>query len=344
MYPRKSRSWKPLVAYLKKKGLENKFFIGPEVLLYEFPKVLPYQILKHIRLQDYDLEYVVFHKKQPEDMTNEFLDMIKEAYKPVWANHMFVVFKKHPSKVEKLKALKYALFTKIRWKKYYKPAKEGKTGILITTYNRPAFLEKLLKRLENRKEEIVVVNDGSDTKFREHYEHIKRDFPKIVFIDNPKNMGLVYSLNMGFAYFLADPDTEWVHYFQDDVVFDNKLFEQTAKVADKDQFPVVTGLQREPHKVFGKETINGIEVLLLRSAPAHHWLIHRQYLMDNMPIPNPYPGAPKPDGGRPGQGSDADWWLLSWSPKSIVKRGGYIAAIPDLVRTDMNPKWSTWAK
>lgn len=342
MYPR-DKYWNPLVEYLKKQGLEDAFFVGPEVLLYDFPKVLPYQILKHIRLADYDWEYVVFHKRLPEDMTNDFLDMLRQSYKPVWANKIFVVFKKNPSNMEKIKAMKYALHSRISWKKYYKPAKKGKTGILITTYNRPDFLEKLLKRLKNRPEEIVVVNDGSGEKFRDYYHRIKRDFPQVVFIDNPKNMGLVYSLNTGFAYFLADPDTEWVHYLQDDVIFDDKLFDLSAKVADKEKFPVVTGLQREPHKIFGTETVNGVEVLLLRSAPAHHWLVHRQYLMDNMPIPNPYPGAPKPDRGRPGQGSDADWWLLSWSPKSIVKKGGYIAAIPGLVRTDMDPSLSTWA-
>ncbi len=342
MYP-KNKYWNPLVEYLKKKGLEDEFFIGPEVLLYEFPKVLPYQILKDIRLSDYDLEYIVFHKKLPEDMTNDFLDLLRHHYSAVWANHLFVVFKKHPSKIEKLKAVKHLISSRISWKKYYKSDKNKRTGILITTYNRPQFLERLLGQLKNRPEEIVVVNDGSDEKFKPHYEQIKRDFPQVTYMDNPKNIGLVFSMNAGFSYFLADPDVEWVHYFQDDVVIEEELFEKTMKVAHKEKFPVVTGIRREPHQIFKEGTINGIDVLMLRSAPAHHLLMHRQYLMDNMPVPNPYVGAPKPDRGRPGQGSDEDWWLLSWSPKSVVKRGGYIVAVPGLVHTDMDPGLSTWA-
>ena len=328
---------------MQAQGLQNEFFVGPEVLLYEFPKILPYQILKHIRLRDYNWEYIVFNKDVKDDITNEFLDMLRREYTPVWKNHLFVVFKKHPSKMEKIKSLKYFISSPVKWKKYYKKEGPKKTGILITTYNRPQFLERLLKQLQDRNEEILVVNDGSDEKYRSHYEQIKRDFPQVIYIDNPENRGLVYSLNTGFGYFLADPETEWVHYFQDDVIIDPQIFDITQKVADKNKYPVITGLHHGPHKIFGKEKIAGVEVLKLLSAPALHLLLHRQYLTDNLPIPNPYLGAPKRDKGKPGQGSDADWWLLSWSPKSIVKRGGYIIAIPGLVKTEENPKLSTWA-
>lgn len=343
MYP-KNKYWRPLVKFLKGKNLENEIFIGPEVLLYEFPKVFPYQILKDIRLSDYDLKYIVFHKKLPEDFTNEFLDLIQAQYKPVWGNHLFVVYKKNRSKKEKLLALKSIFYTKINLKKYYKKNNNKRTGILITTYNRPDFLIKLLTQLKDRPEEILVVNDGSDEKYRNQYEQIKQQFPGNTYIDNPKNIGLVFSLNTGFSYFLADPDVEWIHYFQDDVEISRNFFETIEKVADKEERPVITGFHKEPHKIFGTETINGIEVKLLRSASAQHFYIHRMYLMENMPIPNPYVGAPKPDRGKPGQGADEDWWLLSWAPKSIVKRGRYIISIPGLATSDATGELSTWEK
>jgi hypothetical protein len=62
-----------------------------------------------------------------------------------------------------------------------------------------------------------------------------------------------------------------------------------------------------------------------------------------MPIPTPYLGAPKPTGGRPGQGSDEDWWVTAWSPNAIAKRGGYVICVPGLVRT-FDVERSTWAK
>ncbi len=342
MYP-KNKYWQPLVKFLKQQGLENEIFIGPEVLLYEFPKVFPYQILKNIRLSDYYFKFIVFHKKLPEDLTNEFLDLIQTEYEPVWGNHLFVVYKKNRSTKEKILALKSIFYTKINLKKYYKDVPK-RNGILITTYNRPDFLIKLLTQLADRPEEILVVNDGSDEKYREQYEQIKQKFPQNTYIDNPKNVGLVFSMNTGFSYFLSDPDIEWIHYFQDDVDISPDFFEIIEKVADKEARPVITGFHKEPHKIFGTQTINGVEVKLLRSAGAPHLFMYRLYLMENMPIPNPYVGAPKPDRGKPGQGSDEDWWLLSWAPKSIVKRGKYIIAIPGLAKSDAVGELSTWEK
>ncbi len=343
MYP-KNKYWLPLVNFLKKKSLEDQIFIGPEVLLYDFPKVFPYQILKDIRLNDYTFNYIVFHKKLAEDYTNEFLDLIKSDFKPVWGNHLFVVYKRNRSAKEKLGALKSLLYTKVNLKKYYKKDISKRNGILITTYNRPEFLIKLLRQLENRSEEILVVNDGSNEIYHHQYEQIKKRFPQNTYIDNPKNMGLVFSMNTGFSYFLSDPDIEWVHYFQDDVEITSQFFETIEKVADKNDYPVVTGFYKEPHKIFGSKLINGVEVKLLRSASAQHFYVHRLYLMDNMPIPNPYIGAPKPDKGKPGQGSDEDWWLLSWAPKSIVKRGKYVISIPGLAKSDAIGELSTWEK
>lgn len=341
MYPR-NKYWKPLVEYLKKKGLENQIFIGPEVLLYEFPKVFPYQILKDIDLEDYDFEYIVFHKKLTEDLTNDFIDLIKEKYKPVWGNHLFVVYKKNRTKKEKLAALKYLLYTKPNLDKLYKE-KTSKTGILITTYNRPRALIKLLEQLKDREEEILIINDGSSKEFDIQYQQIKEKFPSFTYIDNPKNIGLVFSMNTGFSYFLSDPEIEWIHYFQDDVIInDPDFFTKTLAVADKKESPVVTGIYKEEHPIMSKMSINGIPVYLFRSTAAQHFLVHRNYLMKNMPIPNPYLGAPKPDKGKPGQGSDEDWWLFSWSPNSIVKQGKYVVCIPGLCSTDLNPDLSTW--
>ncbi len=342
MYP-KNKYWNPLIKFLKKNKLENQIFIGPEVLLYDFPKVFPYQILKDIELEDYDFEYIVFHKKLTDDLTNEFLDLIKEKYKPVWGNHLFVVYKKNPNKKDKLRALKHLLYTRPNLDKHYKKESGKKTGIVITTYNRPQALINLLSQLKERPEEIVIVNDGSDKRFEQQYQQIKDKFPQFTYIDNPKNIGLVFSMNTAFSYFLSDPDVEWIHYFQDDVVIkDPNFFTKTMSVADKKEYPVVTGLYLNAHRIFHKKEINNLPVYLTRSTGAPHFLTHRKYLTKNMPIPNPYVGAPKADKGRPGQGSDEDWWLFSWSPNSIVKKGKYVACIPELCSTDLNPDNSTW--
>ena len=52
-------------------------------------------------------------------------------------------------------------------------------------------------------------------------------------------------------------------------------------------------MYREPHKILKKGVINEVDVYFLHSAPAQHILMHKQYLYDNLPIPNPYIAAPK---------------------------------------------------
>ena len=328
-----------MLSFLNKNITKDEKFIGPEVLLYDFKNIFPYQILSSIKLSDYNFEWIIFHKKLPEDLTNDYLDLIQSDYKPVWGNHLFVIYKKNRSKKQQLTVLKNILHTKIDFSKYYK--KEiTRTGILITTYNRPDYLAQILHQLKDVTEEILVVNDASDKRYQEAYQKLKEKYTHCVFIDNPKNMGLCYSLNNGFSYFLADPSVAWVHYIQDDVNLSDGFIELMAKVAHKEKYPVLTGY-KGPHKVIKKTIINNVEVELLVSSPAVHLLLHKQYLQDNLPIPTPYIGAPKKDKGKPGQGSDEDWWLLSWSPNAIVKKGGYVVYFPNLSSTDTSNE-STW--
>lgn len=57
-----------------------------------------------------------------------------------------------------------------------------------------------------------------------------------------------------------------------------------------------------------------------------------------MPIPSQMLGAPKK-----GRGSDEDWWIISWSPQSIVKQGGTLVCLPGLILNfGIGPELSTW--
>ncbi len=326
--------WNALVEYLTKKGLENEIFFGPGALFPEFPKIYPYQILKNIRLSDYEIEYAVFHKDPSEPYTNEFLHMLRNDYKAVWGNKSFVIFKKHPGKWEKIKAKKYLFHTQIRWKKYEKPAASAKTGILITTRNTPHFLRRMLEQLQNRPEEILVVNEGSGDHFRAEYEAVQRDFPGITFIDLPANRGRIFSLNTGFSWFLADPGVEWIHYFQDNLILHPGFFDTVQKVAHKEKYPVVTGIYHEAHKICKRGTINGIPVYMLRSAPGEHLFVHRLYLQENLPVPvlTGKPGQENQSGEHETQ--DAAWWMLSYAPLTVVKRDKYIVCVPGICHTE----------
>ena len=148
----------------------------------------------------------------------------------------------------------------------------------------------------------------------------------------PSNRGLCCAINTGVAFWLADPDVEWISVFADDVEVQPNLLTVFAEIQDPVERPLLVGRYAEEHPTFGEETIAGHRVLRQRSSPGFPLHAHRDYWRDVLPIPTPYLGAPKPAGGRPGQGSEADWWVGSWAPRSITKRGGFIICVPGLVR------------
>jgi hypothetical protein len=150
-------------------------------------------------------------------------------------------------------------------------------------------------------------------------------------------------LNAGLAWWLADSEVAWISVFQDDVDVHPDCLAQIARLQDARLRPILSGRACPLHRCYGGETIEGVETLRYRSLPGIHLHAHRDYWRGVLPIPTPYLGAPKPHGGLPGQGSDEDFWVTCWSPRSIVKRGGWVTCVPGLVRTfapDEAP--STW--
>ncbi|HEY9662054.1 MAG TPA: glycosyltransferase, partial [Allocoleopsis sp.] len=74
-------------------------------------------------------------------------------------------------------------------------------------------------------------------------------------------------------------------------------------------------------------------VVLKRSVPGVHFHAHRDYWAAILPIPPLYTNSLQAVRQVVGQSSDEDWWITAWSPQSIVKRGGYVVCVPNLVQT-----------
>ncbi|NJR66751.1 MAG: hypothetical protein HC772_17890 [Leptolyngbyaceae cyanobacterium CRU_2_3] len=150
-------------------------------------------------------------------------------------------------------------------------------------------------------------------------------------------------MNVGLEYWLADPQIDWISYFQDDVDINPETLKVLEQIQDQRDRPLLSGRDALEHPNFGTGEIAGYPVLYKRSMPGQHLHAHRDYWRSIMPIPTPYLGAPKPDQGKPGQGADEDWWITCWSPHSIVKRGGYVVCVPGLVRSfQTSADESTW--
>jgi hypothetical protein len=316
-----------------------------------FPGVYPYSTAAYMDLGQ--MEGFVIHKGMIRELSAKTGAYLIDHCLPIFGNEVFVIFVPRDKAVGEVVGREhfdsfYVAFE--QWKKEGFPPpwsipsqfKEPTTVVLMTTFNRPHFLARSLPGILALRAPLLVVNDGSSEEHRAAYQEIYRRYDLKV-IELPENRGLPNALNTGLGYWLADPMVEWISYLQDDTEVRPDLLQVLAKFQDPEKQPLLSGRDSPQHEIYSEEMRDGYRILWKRMNDATHLHAHRDYWQRILPIPAPYFQAPKRLTDRPGRGSDSDWWIIQWSPHSIVKKGGYLCAIPGLVRTFVSdPSDSTW--
>lgn len=226
-----------------------------------------------------------------------------------------------------------------------------KTGVFITTFNRGKMLAETLKTVVPAANEVgaqvLVVNDGGDKADCDFYagigDAVYRSYdPSPVTLHLPQNRGLACAMNVGLAWFLADPSIEAISYFQDDVEVD-PLCIAACNVALERCVSVVTGHDAKEHMEkgdWGYGTFNGVNVRGRNSCRATHMAATVESWKRVLPIPSRglgLPGTRIMDGKR-GTGSGVDWWVVRDSPNRLP-----VLCIPGLVRSFAHKaEDSTW--
>lgn len=319
--------------------------LAPNEFMEFFPGNYHYNVTYHLSPEHF--QFVLFHKGMVNEIEPPFALEVQQTFKPIWGNSVFVLYAKNPPSplpevagdylqplLDQLSAIAAQQKSKVKSPKY---------AITITTHNRPESLARSLPQILSLGAPVVVVDDASSP---ENYEQNRRitDEHQVPLIRIPENRGLPNAMNVGITYWLADPDIDWISYFQDDVDVHPDLLRILEQVQDAKERPILAGRDALEHPTLATGAIAGYEVIYKRSMPGQHLHAHRDYWASVLPIPTPYLGAPKPNKGKPGQGADEDWWITAWSPHSITKRGGYVVCVPGLVRSfqggDMSG--STW--
>ena len=211
-------------------------------------------------------------------------------------------------------------------------------AVLVTTYERPAALQRSLPQIVALGAPVLVVDDGSSRDAREANRAICAA-AGATYLLLPENRGLPTAQNVGLSVLMADPAVRWISYFQDDVDVRPDALERLAAVEDAEARPIITGYDADDHQPVDQVEIAGLTVKRKRSTPAMHLHAHVDYWAGVMPIPSPYVGAPKPVRGS----SLEDWWIVNDAPRSAERRGILVVCVPGLVRTFL---WhrddSTW--
>jgi len=343
-FPLNDEFWTETRDFLQAHAHPTAAILAPNEFMEFFPGNYHYNITYALSPERFD--FVVFHKGMVHEVEPPFALEVMRQFQPVFGNPVFVVYAKQPIETVPPVSkghLQPLLDQLVAMEGMYRvQGKKLRYASVITTHNRPESLARSLPQILGLGAPVVVVDDASNEENYRENQRITQEHG-VPLIHVPENRGLPNAMNIGIGYWLADPDVDWIAYFQDDVDVHPDLLNVMAAVQDPKERPLLAGKDASEHPTFATGTIGGYEVLYKRSLPGQHLHAHRDYWAGVLPIPTPYLGAPKPVGRKHGQGADEDWWITAWSPNSITKRGGYLIVVPGLVRTFQGgAAGSTW--
>jgi hypothetical protein len=353
-FPANDKYWIETADFLKQHLKELEPLIAHQDFVDVFAGAYPYRCLPFV-MDNIDFRWAVVHKGVLNEFSPDILKQIVQDFVPVFANEVFIVFSKDKSLAQLPFHNKHLIsfgikkgipimkiFAKGVSPKLFPNKKFDSYGIVINTYNRPHALERSLPQIAALNAPMLIVDDGSTPAYAETNVKLAKKYDtRYMFV--PENRGLPCSMNLGVSYWLADPKTKWISILNDDVDVQPELFEVLSQIQDAKLRPLCTGHDDGEHPVCEQFEIAGHSVRMKRFCRGPHIHAHREYWSKIMPIPTPYLGAPKADRGIKGQGSDSDWWISACAPDSVVKRGMYVACVPDLVKVFLKKATeSTW--
>lgn len=342
-FPHQDKYWMEALSFLKEYTQPLDSILAPNEFLEFFSGNYPYNVSHLLPVEHF--KFVVFHKGMIPEIDRPLCLKVIDSFYIVFANDVFVIYASVPLNIQAVEASHVTALLE-QFDKCVDSQQLDQSvgyGSAITTYNRPHCLARSLPQILALEIPVIVIDDASTPANHLENQRITQKY-NVPLIYIPENRGLPNAMNIGLSYWLADPDIDWIAYFQDDVDVHPDMIKVLAKIQDPVNRPILSGRDAIAHDTFGTDKIAGYDVLYKKSMPGTHLHAHRDYWRSVMPIPTPYLGAPKHNQGNPpGQGSDGDWWITAWSPQSITKRGGYITCVPGLIKTlCLTAQESTW--
>ncbi len=325
--------WTAVANRLRRLVRPNDLLLAPNEFLANFPQTVAIHVRKHALLGA-EIQHYAIHKGML-DRTDPELLIDAARLRPVFANEVFVVYSRRGWRLPFWQTHHVRPLADYLAGIDRAASPSFATAIVVLTYNRPWALSRTLRSLSGCGHPIIVVDDGSDDVSKAENQSIALAAGASLIV-HPRNVGLAAAMNTGLCYWLAHPEIEWISVFNDDVDVADTAFPTLEHVARHGPFAkedtLYTGYSVRDRPGRAATIIAGQKVFLDYMASGPHLHAHRSYWQAVLPIPTTYPGAPKTTGGVfPGQGSESDWWVGSWSPRAAPKRGSYVVTVPELV-------------
>ena len=159
---------------------------------------------------------------------------------------------------------------------------EPKITAIIPLFNDEKMIKKVVRSIQNQKMtdiEIILVNDNSKDNSLNIIKEIKKEDPRIIIINNEKNMGTLYSRS---APVLEAKGKYILNLDQDDFFLDEDLFDTLYEEAEEGKFDIVSFMELEINNYDAKinEMYDGIctnhpDNLIVRQPELTHFTLFK---------------------------------------------------------------------
>jgi glycosyltransferase involved in cell wall biosynthesis len=116
-------------------------------------------------------------------------------------------------------------------------------SVIVPVYNSQKTIKSALSSIQNQNMidiEIILINDNSKDNSIEIIENIQKKDPRIILINNKKNMGILYSRCLGV---LKSRGNFILNLDHDDMFFDEDVFDKLYKSTEKGIYDIISFME-----------------------------------------------------------------------------------------------------
>jgi glycosyltransferase involved in cell wall biosynthesis len=124
-------------------------------------------------------------------------------------------------------------------------SKQPKISVIIPVYNSQKTIKSTIRSIQNQNMidiEIILINDFSKDNSSQIVEEIHQNDPRIIIINNNKNMGILYSRCIGV---LKSRGNYILNLDNDDMFFDEDVFDKLYQSTEKGKYDIISFMEVE---------------------------------------------------------------------------------------------------
>lgn len=124
-------------------------------------------------------------------------------------------------------------------------SKNPKISVIIPIYNSQKTIQSVLRSVQNQNMidiEIILIDDCSKDNSSQIIKKIQKNDPRILIINNNKNMGILYSRSIGV---LKSRGNYIVNLDHDDMFFDEDVFDKLYQSTENSKYDIISFMEVE---------------------------------------------------------------------------------------------------